>query len=128
MERTFMIKDYGLMFPKKPRKKKRKQHKRSILHYKDGTCYLCMRLEGNYRIHAVTQEHHVYGGPLRPISEAEGFKVYLCLPHHIDGPEAVHNNQENRRFLQRECQEVYERTHTRQQFMSLTGRNYLEED
>lgn len=122
-----MAEDYGLMLPKKPWKKKRKQHKKSILHCKDGTCYLCMKLEGNYYTHPAVQEHHVYGGSLRPISEAEGFKVYLCLRHHTDGPEAVHNNHENMRLLQRDCQEVYERTHTRQQFMKLTGRNYLEE-
>lgn len=117
----------GLMFPKKPRKKKRKQHKKSILHTKDGTCYLCMKLEKDSCTHPVIQEHHIYGGPLRGISEAEGFKAYLCLRHHTDGPGAVHNNQENMRILQKDCQEAYERTHTRQQFMELIGRNYLED-
>lgn len=70
-------------------------------------------------------EHHVYGGTNRTVSEENGFKVYLCLQHHIDGPEAVHNNIENTRIIQRDCQETYEKTHTRQQFMDLIGRNYL---
>lgn len=118
----------GMMFPKKPKKKKRKRHRKSILHCKDGTCYLCMKLDGNYCTHSVLHDHHVYGGPSRPASEREGFKVYLCLRHHTDGPEAVHNNKGNRRILQRDCQRVYERNHTRQQFMELIGRNYLEEE
>lgn len=117
----------GLMFPKRIHRKKRKRHKKSILHEKDGTCYLCMKLSGDCRIKPVIHEHHIYGGACRSISEQEGFKAYLCLEHHIDGPEAVHNNQENMRILQRDCQRHYERTHTRKQFMELTGRNYLED-
>lgn len=116
----------GMMFPKNTRKsKKRKVHKASILHEKDGTCYLCM-LNGDYRIHRYTEEHHIYGGVNRAISEANGFKCHLCLDHHRNGPEAVHNNMENMRLLQRECQRAYEETHTREEFMELIGRNYLD--
>lgn len=116
----------GLMFPKSTRKsKKRKAHKASILHEKDGTCYLCM-MKGIYRIHRYTEEHHIYGGPNRAISEANGFKCHLCPDHHRNDPEAVHNNMENMRLLQRECQRVYEETHTRKEFMELIGRNYLD--
>lgn len=114
------------MFPKPKKKKKRKKHKASILHCKDGTCYLCMKLNHNYRKHQEIQEHHVFPGkPGRQISEAEGFKVYLCLEHHLDGPEAVHNNQANMRLIQKDCQRKYEETHTREEFRSLMGRNYL---
>lgn len=118
----------GLMFPKTPTKKKRKVHKKSILHSKDGTCYLCIRIHNDHRIHWTTHEHHIYGGPNRPISEAKGFKVHLCLDHHEFGPEAVHNNIDNLRLLQQDAQREYEKTHTRQQFMQLIGRNYLEEE
>lgn len=118
----------GLMFPKPAKKKRRKSHGKSILHCKDGTCYLCMKLKRDYKRHTVLHKHHVYGGALRDISEREGFFVWLCLEHHIDGAEAVHNNQENMRILQKECQEAYERTHTRQQFMELIGRNYREDE
>lgn len=114
----------NLMFPKSTRKIKKKRHKKSILQEKNGTCYLCM-LEGKNKIHRQTEEHHIYGGPLRSMSEAEGFKCYLCLEHHRVGPAAVHNNYENMRRLQKECQRVYEETHTREEFMELTGRNYL---
>lgn len=118
----------GLMFPKLEKKKRRKKHKKSILQEKDGRCYLCMILNNDYRIHRVTHEHHIYGGPLRDISEAEGFKAHLCVRHHEFAKEAVHENHENMRLLQRKCQMKYEETHSRQQFMTLIGRNYLEEE
>ena len=117
-----------MMYPKPQRKKKRKKHKASILHCKDGTCYLCMKLKGDYRRYLVVHEHHIYDGPNRKNSEAEGLKVYLCLDHHIMGPEAVHNNHKNMRILHRDGQRAYERTHSRAEFMSLIGRNYLDEE
>ena len=93
-----------MMYPKPQRKKKRKKHKASILHCKDGTCYLCMKLKGDYRRYPVVHEHHIYDGPNRQNSEAEGLKVYLCLDHHIMGPGAVHNNHKNMRILHRDGQ------------------------
>lgn len=117
-----------MMFQKPQSRKKRRKHKASILHCKDGTCYLCIKQNHNYRIHPVVHEHHIYGGPNRATSEAEGLKVYLCLAHHIDGPLAVHNNQNNMRILQKDGQIAFERTHTRDEFMELIGRNYLDEE
>ena len=71
------------MFPKIKSKKRRKKHPPSILHKKDGTCYLCMRLLDNYSQYRIVHEHHVYpGNPNRRISEENGFKVYLCPGHH----------------------------------------------
>jgi len=115
-----------LMYPKYQKKKKKKAHKKSILQQKDGRCYLCILLEGNNAIYAITHKHHIYGGPLRDISEAEGFTVDLCVRHHEFAKEAVHENHENMRLLQRHCQMKYEETHSRRQFMELIGRNYLE--
>ena len=118
----------GLMFPKIPAKKKRKKHKASILHKKDGTCYLCMKLHGDYTIKKGLQEHHVFGGYAnRPISEAEGLKVYLCLWHHEEGPEAVQNNIINNRMVQQDAQRAFERMYSRERFVELFKRNYLEE-
>lgn len=68
-----------MMYPKPQRKKKRKKHKASILHCKDGTCYLCMKLKGDYRRYPVVHEHHIYDGPNRQNSEAEGLKVLFML-------------------------------------------------
>ena len=103
----------------------RKKHTPSILQKKDGRCYLCMRMHDDDRIHGVLHEHHVFGGPNRQISEAQGFKVYLCLEHHETGPEAVHRNHETMLLVQQDTQRAYERTHTREDFMELIGRNYL---
>ncbi len=116
-----------MMYPKPQKKKKRKCHPRSILHCKDGTCYLCIKLRNDFRIHPAVQEHHIYGGANRAVSEAEGLKVYLCPEHHIFGPEAVHNNIRNMRILQQDGQRAYEMTHTREEFMARIGRNYLDE-
>ena len=116
------------MFPKTTLTKRRKKHKESILHKKDGTCYLCRRLHNDFRRHRVLHKHHVYIGPNRAISEAEGFTVYLCPVHHEFSEEAVHGNIEHLRLIQCDCQREYEKIHTRQQFMELIGRNYLEDE
>lgn len=117
----------GLLFPKIKTKKKRKKHPPSILHKKDGTCYLCMRLHENYTVYQMVHEHHVYPGRNRQVSEANGFKVYLCVRHHGYSREAVHENHEYMRLIQMDCQRQYERTHTRQQFMQLIGQSFLED-
>lgn len=119
--------DSGLMFPKPGKKKKRKKHKQSIMHCKDGTCYLCMKLHGNYRTYPVVHKHHVYPGTRKNTSEGEGFVVYLCPAHDTCGPESVHHKPENLELIQKECQRVFERTHTRQQFIEIIGRSYLED-
>lgn len=116
-----------LMLPKPGKKKKRKKHKKSILHEKDGTCYLCMRLNQDFDLRSGLHKHHVYEGkPNRKISEANGFIVYLCPEHHNSCSESVHDNKENMDLIKRDCQELYEETHTRKEFMELIGRNYLD--
>ena len=106
-------------------KSKRKRHKASIIHVKDGTCYLCM-MEGNYRRHMVLHKHHIFSGVAnRKISEAEGFTCWLCPAHHEFSSAAVHRNAENMAILRRIAQREYEKTHTREEFMDLIGKNYL---
>ena len=121
--------DYSDMkFPKPEKKKKKKKHKKSIMKTEKGTCFICARLYNDYS-YKQTEEHHVvFGEGLRPRSEAEGLKVYLCLKHHRDGPEAVHGNREMREELCRIAQEEYEKTHTRSEWRETFGKNYLEEE
>ena len=118
--------DYSDMaFPKPGKKKKRRAHKKSILKTKKGVCYLCARLKGDYR-HQYTEEHHIlYGSGRRELSESEGLKVYLCPDHHRNGQQAVHNNPEIREMLCRTAQQEYEKTHTREEWMRIFGKNYL---
>lgn len=52
---------------------------KSIMHNKqDGTCYLCMVLNGDYDIRRNLQEHHVlFDASNRKLFERYGLKVYL---------------------------------------------------
>lgn len=119
--------DYSDMaFPKPIKKKKKIVHKKSILKTEKGVCYMCAKINGDYR-HKITEEHHVlYGSGMRKNSEEEGLKVDLCIYHHRVGPEAVHNNQEAREELCRIAQEEYEKTHGREDWMEISKKNYLE--
>lgn len=87
-----------------------------------------MKLNNDYRYYRVLHKHHIYLAALRNISEAEGFYVWLCAEHHETDNESVHNKRDTKRILQRDCQRKYERNHTRQQFMELIGRNYLDDE
>ena len=119
----------NMMYPKKKTRKRRRRHPESIIQKKNGRCLLCQLLEGDTSIKRGLHKHHIYGGPNRTVSEENGFTCYLCRRHHMDGPAAVHNNSDNdnMRMLQKACQKIYERRHSRQEFMDLIGRNYLEE-
>ena len=118
--------DYSDMaFPKPGKKKRRKRHRKSILATKKGTCYLCARLNGDYR-EKYTEEHHIlFAAGRRQQAEREGIKVDLCLYHHRIGRQAVHNNQEMRELLCRIAQAEYEKTHTRGEWLQIAGKNYL---
>lgn len=66
-----------LLYPKSRNKKPRKKHSQSIIQPRDGGCYLCEKLHGDYSVKR-TEEHHVYFGPgQRDISEAWGLR-YIC--------------------------------------------------
>lgn len=119
----------GLLYPKKKRKKRRRKHPPSIIRQEPGTCWLCMVLGIYSGKHGYLEEHHIFPGTWgRKISEENGFKVQLCLSHHREGPEAVHNNEKNMRLIQAATQCEYEKTHSREQWMELMGRNYLMEE
>ena len=103
----------------------KKRHPKSIMQVKDNRCYLCMKFYGNDYVYPVIHEHHIYPGKNRQVSEAHGFKVYLCEQHHTWGPEAVHNKREYLEMLQIECQEIYEEDHTREEFYALIGHDFI---
>ena len=101
---------------------------RSIIHRReDRTCYLCMILHGDYREHLVLHEHHmIYGNGRRRLSERYGLKVYLCPEHHLYGPEAVHRNNEVRRYLDAEAQKAFEKAYPNLVFKDIFGKNMVE--
>ena len=70
--------------------------------------------------------HHIFfGNGRRKISEREGFIVPLTPQEHNMSDTAVHFNKDLDLWLKRKCQEEYEKTHTREQFIKLIGRSYL---
>ena len=84
----------------------------------DKYCYVCGKLTD-------LQDHHIYFGSKRRTSERNGFKAWLCITHHTENKTGVHSNRELDLTLKRHCQTVYEKNHSREDFMKLTGRNYL---
>lgn len=117
-----------LMYPKNaPGKKRRIKHPPSILQKnRPGECYLCEKF-GIITYWSQLEEHHIFdGNPGRRISEENGLKVKLCIWHHRLGKDAVHSNITMMRILQQDAQRAYERTHTREQWMELMGRNYID--
>ena len=80
-------------------------------------CFVC----GNFCVH----KHHIFGGANRSISEKNGFTVYLCPIHHNMSDYGVHFNKALDLQLKQLCQKEYEKTHTREEFMKLIGKNFL---
>ena len=92
----------------------------------DGTCFLCMLLRGDHDTRANLQEHHAMPGTAnRKLSERCGLKVYLCLEHHTQGPEAIHNNIRHQRLVQRKAQEAFEAKYSHEKWMEVFGRNFI---
>ena len=83
-------------------------------------CYVC---KTTYNLHL----HHIYFGPNRKVSDKNGFVVHLCQYHH-EGTYGVHGKYGNElnKKLKQECQKKYEQAHTREEFIKLIGRNYLD--
>lgn len=93
---------------------------KSIIQLNDE-CWVC-GARNNLHTH-----HCYYGVKNRKISDREGFIVRLCLLHH-EGTDGVHgkNGHELDLRLKQECQKAYEEYHTRDDFVKLIGRNYLD--
>lgn len=103
---------------------------KSIIHSKDGTCYLCMKFDNNLRASTPLQEHHVmFGTSNRKLSEKYGLKVYLCVGHHLASgyPNAVHRSKETREYLCKEAQKCFEKHYPSLSFLEIFGKNYLDD-
>lgn len=63
---------------------------------KKKQCYLCVMLEDDTGVKYGLQEHHIFGGANRYLSEGYGLKVMLCARHHgHGGDDDVHNEGRN---------------------------------
>ena len=72
--------------------------------------------------------HHIFRGVNRKISDKYGFVVYLAPWLHNQSDEGVHgkNGRELDLMLKRHAQMKFEETHSREEFMAIIGRNYLD--
>lgn len=72
-------------------------------------------------------KHHIFFGANRKISEDNGFWVWLRHDLHIAGSSYAtpHNSRNIDLYLKRECQRVYETSHTREEFIGLIGYHIL---
>lgn len=84
------------------------------------TCYFCGRPR-----EAI---HEVYFGRNRQTSIKYGFCVGLCSEHHNMSNRSVHHDRKMDMILKKRYQREYEKTHTREEFIKLIGRNYLNEN
>jgi len=99
-------------------------HNFSILQGKGKRCYLSDQ-EG-----VPLEKHHIYyGSALRKISDRCGFWVWLTPELHR-GTYGVHGREGHNLdlLLKRDCQRAYEEENTRESFMKLIGRNYLDDE
>lgn len=93
---------------------------KSIITNNLDRCYLC----GSYRW---IELHHVWGGAKRKLSTQYGLVVPLCHYCHNEPPNGVHQNKENRLYLQAKVQKKAMKHYgwTVEQFREIFGKNYL---
>lgn len=86
---------------------------------KSKECIICGRTQG-------LELHHVFHGTAnRKKADEDGMTVYLCHYHHTGSNYAVHLNANIDNFIKEHAQEIYERTHTREEFIKRYGKSYL---
>lgn len=90
---------------------------KSIIH-DNNECYICGR-------YGQTQCHHIfYGRKNRQKSDDFGLTVRLCYECH-QGPNGVHRNKHIDIYLKQKGQAEFEKTHSREEFRKIFGKNYL---
>jgi hypothetical protein len=83
-------------------------------------CFITGDTEGLHK-------HHIYFGYNRPKSEKYGFWVWLRHDWHNTREYGVHGPQGHDldMYLKKKCQQKFEETHSRDEFMKIIGRSYL---
>lgn len=81
-------------------------------------CYVCGTTLNLHR-------HHIFFGPNRKWSEKYGCWCYLCAAHHNMSSKGVHSDRMLDLRLKAECQQAFEKDHTRKEFMEIFGKQWL---
>ena len=87
-------------------------------------CYVC-RMKENVMTVKDLEEHHVLNGPLRPVAEQYGLKVYLCHRHHNEPGYSAHFDHKLRLYLKKQAQRSFEDVYGHRQWMAVVGKEYL---
>ena len=95
----------------------KKEKRRSVLTDDLEHCYLT----GSPVVHI----HHVFGGPNRGLSEEDGFIVPLRPDLHNLSGAGVHFDRKLDLYFKRLCQEAYEKTGSREDFINRYGKSWL---
>lgn len=69
--------------------------------------------------------HHIFGGANRDNSEKYGLWIYLTADMHNMSNKGIHFNRELAITIKQLGQKEFEKTHTREEFMRIFGKNYL---
>ena len=93
---------------------------------KDDICFLCKRNRHAGRL----EQHHLFGGARRKLSDRYGLVVTLCSECHRTGEHAVHRNAATMQYLHEYGQRkaMQENGWDVQTFREIFGKNYLEDD
>lgn len=83
---------------------------------RDRECFVCRRDDE-------LTVHHIYAGSRRQRSDREGLTVFLCPLCH---ERVQHYDPKADQIIKQIGQRAFERTHTRQEFTRLFGKNYLQ--
>lgn len=81
-------------------------------------CYVTGATDGLHK-------HHIYAGSRRSTSDKNGFWVWLRWDWHNGENYGVHSDHALDLKLKRECQDAFEKTHSRDEFIRLIGKSYL---
>ena len=72
------------------------------------------------------EQHHIfYGTANRKLSDKYGLTVWLTPFWNRDKKNGAHFNKEFDLELKRLAQRIFEQNHTREEFITIFGRNYL---
>ena len=107
------FKKYKTLKNRSEKQKILEQNRYSILTYNLDNCFICGKEKNDI--------HEIYPGAKRIISIKNGFCIPLCRKCHQE----LTNNEVKSLVYKMICQKKYEKTHTREEFIKLIGRNYL---
>lgn len=108
-------KEYKPMKKETSKQKKLEENRYSILTNNLNKCYVC-------KIRKKDDIHEIYAGAKKQTSMKNGFCIPICRRCHNE----IQNDEEKMLVYKKRCQQEYEKTHTREEFIKLIKRNYLD--